>query len=157
MPHWGYSKTDIDPEKTAKASAREIRVSHKHATEICSAIKGMKLDQAKTYLQQVIKIEKPVPFRKHKKKQPHRKGLQKIAAGKYPQKAAGKILKKLEEAETNAEFKGLDTENLRITHASAYPGMKVKRYIPRAFGRLTPRFDTLCHVELILEQGKEET
>ena len=157
MPHWGYSKTDIDPEKTAKASAREIRVSPKHATEICKTIKGMKLPKAKTYLQQVIKIEKPVPFRKHKKKQPHRRGLQKTPAGKYPQKAAQKILKKLKEAETNAEFKGLDTENLRIIHASAYPGMKIKRYKPRAFGRMTPHFETLCHIELILEQTKEET
>lgn len=157
MPHWGYSKTDIDTEKTAKASGRDLRISSKHATEICKTIKGMKLNQAKTYLNQVTQMKKPVPFRKHKKKQPHRHGLQKNPTGKYPQKAAKKILNILESAEANAEFRGLDTENLKITHASAYPGMKTKRYKPRAFGRMTPHFKTLCHIELILEQTKEET
>jgi large subunit ribosomal protein L22 len=58
----------------------------------------------------------------------------------------------LEGAETNAEFKGLDIERLRIIHASAYPGMKIKRYVQRAFGRSSPRFTTLTHVELILEE-----
>jgi len=52
----------------------------------------------------------------------------------------------------NAEYKGLDVERLRIIHASAYPGMKIKRYIERAYGRSSPRFETLCHVELVLEE-----
>ncbi|HDM89161.1 MAG TPA: 50S ribosomal protein L22, partial [Candidatus Bathyarchaeota archaeon] len=83
------------------------------------------------------------------------RGLQKAAAGGYPVKAAKKILAILESAEANANFKGLDTENLRIIHASAYPGTKLKRYIPRAFGRSTPRFETLCHVEIVLgQEGK---
>ena len=58
----------------------------------------------------------------------------------------------LEGAEANAEYKGLDMENLRIIHASAYPGMKIKRFIQRAFGRSSPRFNTLTHVELVLEE-----
>jgi large subunit ribosomal protein L22 len=52
----------------------------------------------------------------------------------------------------NAENKGLDTENLKIIHASAYPGMKLKRYQPRAFGRSSPKFETLTHVEIVLEE-----
>ena len=152
MPKWGYSITELDPDKTVKASGREIRVSPKHAREVCKTIKGMKLDQAKGYLQQVIAKKKPVPFRRHKKKVGHRHGMQKASAGRYPVKAAEKILRVLEGAEANAEYKGLDLERLRIIHASAYPGMKIKRYIERAFGRSTPRFKTLCHIELILEE-----
>jgi large subunit ribosomal protein L22 len=76
MPKWGYSITDIEPEKTAKASGRELRVSHKHAREICKTIKGMKLDQAKEFLQQVILKKKPVPFRRHNKKVAHRHSLE---------------------------------------------------------------------------------
>ena len=152
MPEWGYSKTDIDPETTVKASGRELRVSPKHAREVCKTIKNMKLDQAKDYLNQVIKKKKPVPYGRHKKKVGHRHGLHKPPTGRYPVKAAQKVLHILESAEANAEFKGLDTERLKIIHASAYPGMKIRKYKPRAFGRMTPYFETLCHIELILEQ-----
>ena len=152
MPKWGYSITELDPDKTVKASGRELRVSPKHAREVCKTIKGMNLDQAKGYLQQVILKKKPVPFRRHKKKVGHRHGMEKAFAGRYPVKAAQNILKVLEGAEANAEFKGLDAERLRIIHASAYPGMKIKGYIERAFGRSSPRFETLCHVELVLEE-----
>ena len=155
MPKWGYSVVGLDPDTTVKASGRELRISHKKAREVCAAIKGMKLDEAKEFLEQVIKMKRAVPFTRFKKKAPHRRGLQKAAAGGYPVKAAKKILAILESAEANANFKGLDTENLRVIHASAYPGTKLKRYIPRAFGRSTPRFETLCHVEIVLGQEGE--
>jgi large subunit ribosomal protein L22 len=152
MPKWGYSVADMDHEKTAKASGRELRVSHKHAREVCKTIKGMKLDQSKDYLKKVILKKKPVPFRRYNKKVGHRHGLENACAGRYPVKAATEILNVLEGAEANAEYKGLDLERLRIIHASAYPGMKIKRYISRAFGRSSPRFNTLTHVELVLEE-----
>jgi large subunit ribosomal protein L22 len=152
MPKWGYSITDIDIEKTAKVSGREIRVSPKHAREVCKTIKGMKLNQAKDYLKQVILKKKPVPFRRYNKKVGHRHGLENAFAGRYPVNAAQQVLKLLEGAEANAENKGLDMENLRIIHASAYPGMKIKRFIPRAFGRSSPRNKSLSHVELVLEE-----
>ena len=152
MPKWGYSITDIDLEKTAKASGREMRVSPKHAREVCKTIKGMKLNQAKDYLKQVILKKKPVPFRRYNKKVGHRHGLENAFAGRYPVNAAQQVLKLLEGAEANAENKGLDMENLRIIHASAYPGMKIKRFIPRAFGRSSPRNKSLSHVELVLEE-----
>jgi len=155
MPEWGYSVLELDPEKTAKASGRELRVSPKSAIEVCNTIKGMKLDEARNFLRQVILKKKPVPFRKYKKKAAHQRGLQKAYAGRYPVKAAQKVLEVLESAEANAEYKGLDIERLRIIHASAYPGMKIKRFIPRAFGRATPRFETLCHLEVVLEQMEE--
>jgi len=152
VPKWGYSVIVTDPYTTAKASAREVRVSPKAAREVCAAIKGMKLDEAKEFLEQVVQRKKAVPYRRHRKTMPHRRGLQGAAAGRYPAKAAGKILETLESAESNAEYKGLDTESLKVVHAAAYPGMKIKKYIPRAMGRATPRFNTLCHVEIVLEQ-----
>ena len=158
MPKWGYSATGVDPEKTVKASGREVRVSHKAAREVCQTIKGMTLDGAKTYLQEVIRKKKPVPFRRFKKKAGHRHGLEEGAfAGRYPVKAASHILEVLENAEANAEYKGFDLENLRIIHASAYPGMKIKRSTPRAMGRSSPKYQTLSHIELILEQTQEKT
>jgi len=158
VPKWGYSITEeeLDPEKTAKASGREVRVSHKAAREICKTIRGMMLTQAKQYLGDVAAKKKPVPFRRYKKKAGHRHGLEKTYAGRYPVKAAEKILNVIEGAEANAENKGLDTERLRIIHTSAYPGMKIKRYIPRAHGRATPKFETLTHIEIALKEKPEQ-
>jgi large subunit ribosomal protein L22 len=154
MPKWGYSiiAEELDPEKTAKASAREVRVSHKHAREICKTIKGMMLDNAKTYLRDVMDKKKAVPFRRYNKKLGHRHGTPKTAAGRYPIKAAKQVLNTLQSAESNAENKGLDLDRLRITHASAYPGMKIKRYTPRAHGRASPKYETTTHIEIVLNE-----
>ena len=154
MPKWGYSiiAEELDPEKTAKASGREIRVSHKAAREVCRTIKGAMLANAKTYLRDVIDKKKAVPFRRYKKKLGHRIGLAKTFAGRYPVKTSQKILRVLEAAEANAENKGLDIDRLRILHAAAYPGMKIKRYIPRAHGRASPKYETTTHIEIVLEE-----
>ena len=143
---------ELDPEKTAKASGREIRVSHKHAREVCKTIKGMMLSSAKTYLRDVIEKRKAVPFRRFKKKLGHRHGLLKAAAGRYPVKTAQQVLKVVEGAEANAENKGLDVDRLRIIHAAAYPGMKIKRYMPRAHGRSSPKYETTTHIEIVLDE-----
>jgi large subunit ribosomal protein L22 len=157
VPKWGYSITEgeLDPEKTVKASGREVRVSHKSASEICRTIKRMMLNQAKQYLRDVLDKKQAVPFRRFKKKAGHRHGLEKAYAGRYPVKASKQILKVLEGAEANAEYKGLDTDRLRIIHASAYPGMKIKRFTPRAHGTASPKFQILCHIEVALEEQPE--
>jgi len=157
VPKWGYSITEeeLDPEKTAKASGREVRVSHKSAREICKTIRGMMLTKAKQYLRDVMAKKRAVPFKRFKKKAGHRHGLEKAYAGRYPVKAAKQILKILEGAEANAEYKGLDTERLRIIHASSHQGMKIKQYTPRAHGRASPKFETPCHIEIALEEQPE--
>lgn len=157
VPKWGYSiAEELDPEKTVRASAREVRVSHKSAREVCRTIKGMMLTQAKQYLRDVSVKKRPVPFRRFRKKAGHRHGLNKAFAGRYPVKAARQILKLLEGAEANAENKSLDTERMRIIHMATSQGMKVKRYTPRAQGRTSPSFDTLCHIEVALEEQPEK-
>jgi large subunit ribosomal protein L22 len=154
MPKWGYSiiEEELDPEKTAKASGREIRVSHKSAREVCKKIKGMMLDNAKAYLRDVLEKRKAVPFRRHTKKLGHRHGLAGAFAGRYPVKTAQRILRVVEGAEANAENKGLDVDRLRILHAVAYPGMKIKRFTPRAHGRSSPKYETTTHIEIVLEE-----
>jgi large subunit ribosomal protein L22 len=154
MPNFGYSAEalHLDKDRTAKASGRDMRISPKMAREICNTIKGMRLYQAKKFLEDVILLKQAVPFRHHMKKQAHRKNLKqfKWPAGRYPIKAASRIYDLLTSVESNAEFKGLDVETCRIVHAVAHRGRKLKRYMPRAHGRSTPKFKTLTHVEIIL-------
>ncbi|MCX6644450.1 MAG: 50S ribosomal protein L22 [Candidatus Bathyarchaeota archaeon] len=139
MPKWGYSIIEemLNPEKTAKASGRELKISHKAAREVCKAITAKK---------------KAIPYTRYNKKLPHRHGLIKTFAGRYPIKASQQILDVLESAQSNAENKGLDVDRLRIMHAAAYQGIKLKRYTPRAHGRASPKYDTTTHVEIVLDE-----
>jgi large subunit ribosomal protein L22 len=157
VPKWEYSisKEELDPEKTVRASAREIRVSHKSAREVCRTIKGMMLAKAKQYLKDVIDKKKPVPYRRFTKKLGHRHGLEKAYAGRYPIKTAKHVLKLLDGAEANAENKGLDIDRLQVIHAAASQGMKMKRFTPRAQGRSSPKYEILSHVEIVLQEKPE--
>lgn len=152
MPSWKYSVKGLDPDRTAIASGRDLRISPKAAREICNYIRGMNLQKAKEVLREVIELKRAIPYRRHKKKIPHRRGLQGFYAGRYPVKAAAAILKVLEAVEANAEFKGLYTDRLRIVHIAAQRGPVIKKYIPRAFGRSTPYFERLTHIEVAVEE-----
>ena len=154
MPKWGYSIIEemLNPEKTAKASGRELKVSHKAAREVCRAVKGMNLVQSKEFLRDVMVKKKPVPYSRFTKKLGHKGGIPNHCVGRYPIKTAETILHVIEAAQANAENKGLDVDRLRIMHAAAYPGMKLKRYAPRAHGRASPKYETTTHVEIVLEE-----
>ena len=152
MPSWKYSIQGLDPDRTAIASGRDLRISPKAAREICHRIKGMKLEKAKEVLEEVIESKTPIPYRRHNKKVAHRKGAQGFDAGRFPQKAAGVILKLLDSVESNAEFKGLYTDRLKIIHIAANRARVVRNYIPRAFGRSSPHFNHLTHIEIAVEE-----
>ncbi|MHA1730394.1 MAG: 50S ribosomal protein L22 [Promethearchaeota archaeon] len=152
MPKFSYSIWGLDRDRTAIGSGRDVRCSPKFAREVCHAIKGMKLERAKEYLESVILLQSSVPFRRYNKKQAHRKDLKpwKWFAGRYPEKAASKVLEVLKNVESNAEYKGLDTERCRIVHAAAQRARIIKRYIERAHGRSTAYFSHLSHIEIVL-------
>ena len=152
MPSWKYSIQGLDPDRTAIASGRDLRVSHKAAREICHYVRGMRLEKAKDVLQEVVALKRPVPYRRHKKKVAHRKGVEGFDAGRYPKKAAEAILKILDQVEANAEFKGLYSDRLKIIHIASHKGRVIRNYIPRAFGRSSPYFNYLTHVEVAVEE-----
>jgi len=154
MPKWGYSIIEemLNPEKTAKASGRELKVSHKAAREICRAVKGMNLVQSKEFLRDVMIKKKAVPYSRYTKKLGHKGGLENHCVGRFPIKAAEQILHVIEAAQANAENKSLDVDRLRIMHAAAYQGIKQKRFTPRAHGRASPKFEKTTHVEIVLEE-----
>jgi len=152
MPKWGYSAT-TSVEEGARASGRDLRVSPKAAREICNSIRHMRLGEARRFLQDVIDMKRPVPYRRHKKKVSHKAGLDGWYAGRFPVKASKEILRVLNCLEANCEEQGLDVERLRIIHAAAQRARVLKRFVPRAFGRSSPNYDHLCHVELIAQEA----
>jgi len=143
-----------DPAKTARAYGRDLPVSPKSGRNVAKAIRGMPVNRAKEFLNEVVELKTPVPFTVRKRKIAHRRG-QGFGPGKYPQKVARHFLKVIESAEANAEYKGLDTDNLVITHASAYQGNVIKAFTPRAQGRATPHYDRMCNFEVIVTATEE--
>ncbi|MCZ7398792.1 MAG: 50S ribosomal protein L22 [Candidatus Methanoperedens sp.] len=137
-----------EPEKTSKALGKELHISKKHAHEIASAIKGMKLNKARGFLEDVSELKQAVPYKRYTRNIPHRKGM---CTGRYPQKAAKEFLKVLKNAESNATYKGLDPENMRITHIATKKGHTYMGQFKRAQGRASPKNHETVSVEMILE------
>lgn len=137
-----------EPEKTSKALGKELHISKKHAHEIASAIKGMKLNKARVFLENVSELKQAVPYKRFTRNIPHRKGM---CTGRYPQKAAKEFLKVLKNVESNATYKGLDPENMRITHVATKKGHTYMGQFRRAQGRASPKNHETVSVEMILE------
>jgi len=153
-PSHKYSIVGLDPDRTAIAVARDLRISPKATREICNTIKGLYVEEARSFLEDVIAKKKLVPFKRYKKKLAHHPGLEewKWYCGRYPVKAAKYILRLLDNLINNAEYKGIDVERSRIIHAVTHKGPKIKRFFPRAFGRTSPKSDILTHIEIALEE-----
>ncbi len=152
MPKYGYSYEGFDPAVHVRASGREVNVSPKAAREIALTIKGMTVSKAIEHLELVRQKKTAIAFRRHKLKVGHRSELSGFPTGSFPVKAAGAFVAVLENLQSNSEFKGLDPDRVEIIHASAYAGRTIKDFVPRAFGRSSPNFHQLVHIELV---GKE--
>ena len=143
----------VEGEKYAKSFGRDMPISLKDAVNLCHALKGMRLDDAKDYLEDIIKKKRAVPYFRYLDSVSHRRG---IGPGRYPVKEARYFLKVLENAEANAEDKDLDMDNLYIMHIAAHKGRVFKSYTPRAYGRSTEIRRDRVHLEVILEERSEE-
>ena len=73
-------------------------------------------------------------------------------SGRYPEKTVTEIIKLLDNLESNAEYKGMDLDRLKIINATVHKGVVIKRIIPRAMGRSTPKNDVLTHVEVVAQE-----
>ncbi len=143
-----YSTT-IDPDKTAKAYGYELHCSAKDSRNIAHAIRGMKIEEAKKYLEEIIALKRALPTVYHKGKRAHQKAS---GPASFPKKAAKYMLETVKNAENNAEYKGFDTENMKIAHISAYTGRMLKGMMPRAHGRATDKNKYTTDIEIILEE-----
>ncbi|MBI4258757.1 MAG: 50S ribosomal protein L22 [Thaumarchaeota archaeon] len=127
-------------------------MSPKAAREVCTAIKGKLLPEAKTNLEKESEMKEALPLRRYNKEVAHRRQLQGFHSGGYPVKAVREVLAILNNLEANAGFKGMNTDRLRIIHALAHRGMKIRNFTPRAQGRSTPLYNILTHVELVAKE-----
>ncbi|KAK5077650.1 60S ribosomal protein L17B [Exophiala xenobiotica] len=147
----------IPTAKAAKSRGSYLRVSFKNTRETAQAINGWKLDRALKYLENVQELKEVVPMRRYAG------GVGRSAQGKnfgvsrarHPVKSAEFLLGLLKNAESNADAKGLNTDNLVVKHIQVNQAPKQRRRTYRAHGRINPYMSNPCHVELILTEGDE--
>lgn len=107
----------IEEDKIGKSKSLSLPISTKHSVELARAIKGMRLNDAYVFLDDVIALKRAVAFRKYISDRGHKKGG--IGPGRFPVKTAENFKKALKSAESNAVAKGLDTDSLFIYHIAA--------------------------------------
>lgn len=146
----GYNYTDAEynKEHMARAVGRSMPISTKASIEIANSIRHKTVARAKVILQDAIALKKPIKYTRFTEGAGHKPGM---ASGKYPQRACGEILKLVETVESNAQFKGLNTSELIISHMAAQDAGNVWRY-----GRHKRRKQKRTHIEIIVEEGKAE-
>ncbi|MFP4423721.1 MAG: 50S ribosomal protein L22 [Candidatus Woesearchaeota archaeon] len=145
---YNYSAQNIK-ENTAKALALNAGVSTKQAIEVCNFIRGKPLARAKKELEEIIAHKRPLPMRRFNQEGAgHKPG---IGPGKYPENTCSAIHDLLENAESNAKFKGLDITKLKIIHILANRGPQQMRH-----GRKRGVVAKRTHLEVIVEMPEEK-
>ena len=84
----------------------------------------------------------------------HKRGLPgNWDAGRYPVKASRAFVRVLNSVKKNAEYTGLDAENLEIIHVSANRGRPQKAFFPRAMGRASPKIRETVNIEIVVREA----
>jgi len=147
----GYTQY-TDPDTTARAIGKELPISPKDSREVCRMVRGKRVDVAIRMLEEVVELKRPVQFARYNTGVAHKKG---VGPGRFPKKSAQAILKVIESAKHNAEYKGLDADNMRVKVITANLGRTIPGYMPRAYGRSTQWNQQTVNIEVILEEAKQ--
>jgi large subunit ribosomal protein L17e len=149
-----YSKTSDNPTKSCHAKGSDLRVHFKNTRETAAALRNLPLKAAQTYLKDVLAHKRAIPFvryqggvGRHAQAKPFR-----VTQCRWPKKSVEYILSLLQNAESNAEAKELDTDKLFISHIQVNKAPKMRRRTYRAHGRINAYMSSPCHIELILTE-----
>merc|ERR1711982_197430 len=151
----------IEPDnatKSAKAMGSNLRVYFKNTRETAQAIKAMGLHRATKYLKNVISQKEIIPFMRFMGgvgRHAQANQVHGTAQGRWPVKSAEFLLQLLKNAESNAEYKGLDPDHLVIDHIQVNRAPKMRRRTYRAHGRINPYMSSPCHIEICLVEKEQ--
>ena len=143
-----YAFKNFNQEHMARAKAISLPISFKQSVEICNFIRNKGVNDAKKVLNGVMTKKSIIPFKRFNSDMGHKK---KIGPGRYPEKASNHIIKLLESAEANAQFKGLNTSDLMIINISANKASKTWHY-----GRKRRRKAKRTSIEIVVEERKKQ-
>ncbi|OMJ12359.1 60S ribosomal protein L17 [Smittium culicis] len=149
-----YSATPANEDKSAKSQGSYLRVHFKNTVEAANAIKGRKLLNAISYLNDVKEHKQCVPFRKFHggSGRTAQASAFKTTKGRWPEKSANFILGLLQNIKSNAEQKNLELDAMVIKHIQVNAAPKQRRRTFRAHGRINPYMSNPCHIEIIASE-----
>lgn len=131
----------------AKSVGLSMTVSTKHCIEVCRHLRGKKVQLAQQILKKVMAVKQAIPYTKYHFDLGHKAGM---GPGRYPVSTCKAILGVLNNAEANAQTKGLRTSDLVISHIIAQVGPTVWKY-----GRQGRRQAKRTHLEILVEEQKK--
>ena len=151
-----YQAKTRDEKKAAKAIAKNQPVSTKYATELCREIKGKKVSKIEKRLERIRDQKEFLPLRTYNRKVAHRKGdsVSGVKSGRFPKILCETMINILESVKSNADFKGLDSENLLVTHCFASRGFARRGMQPKGHISGKRRKKKSTHIEVIVEEAK---
>ena len=144
----GYTFTDYKPVNMARAVGMALPISTKQSVEICRFIENKNVNEAKKILQSTIDKRLAIPFKRYNWDLGHKK---KVGPARYPEKASKEIIRLIESVEANAQFKGMNTSNLVISHISAHKSGKSWHY-----GRQSRRRMKRTNIQIIVEEKSKK-
>jgi large subunit ribosomal protein L17e len=143
----------------AKAKAEGLRVHFKNTYEVARTLRGMQINRAKKYLNNVLRHKEIVPFRKYNRACGRKPGAKMFGTdqGKWPVKSVYAMLKLLKNAEANAKKEKLKIPDLYISHLTVQQAPTIRRRTFRAHGRINSWVSSPCHVHVILSEKAATT
>ncbi|KAJ2919190.1 hypothetical protein MD484_g1222, partial [Candolleomyces efflorescens] len=158
MVRYAAAALATNPEKTSRARGEYLRTHFKNMREVAAALSGLKLQKAYTYLTDVGDHNRVIPFRRFAGGVGRTGQAKEFKAtqGRWPEKSIKFITRLLKNAESNADAKNLDVEELVIKNIVVQQAPKTRRRTYRAHGRINPYQGHPCHVEIILAAPETE-
>ncbi len=149
----GYTYRSEPGVSVARARGLELPISPKKSYEVLNAIRGRDLEEARALLRGAVEGTRAIPFRRYNQETAHHKGT---GPGRFPKKVCQQLLQILQNAESNAEYEGLDLDRLYVRVASSARGKITKANMPRAQGRATSWNEQTTNIELVLAERRED-
>lgn len=118
----------------------------------------MPLRRAQRYLKNVIAKKEIIPFRRFNGGVGRKAQCSQFPGctqGRWPKKSAEFLLQLLRNAESNADYKGLDVDRLVVEHIQVNAAPMMRRRTYRAHGRINPYMSCPCHIEVILAEKEQ--
>jgi len=142
----------------AKCRISDLRAHYKNTYEVARACKGLKLNNAIKYLDNVLEHKQIIPFRRYTGGIGRHAQVKvfKHTQGRWPEKSTKCVRELLINLRANAETAKLNVDDCVITHVVVQRAVSGRRRTYRAHGRISPYLSSNCHIEFhCVQQSKD--
>lgn len=133
----------------AKCRIGDLRAHYKNTYNVARAVKGLSLNKAITYMDNVLDHKQIIPFRRYNGGvgRAAQAKVFKQTQGRWPEKSVKCVRELLINLKANAETQKLNTDDCFINHAVVQRAVSGRRRTYRAHGRISPYLSSNCHIE----------